>query len=54
MRSSVWTNQELALLAYRQFFERRTIPILAFKEQTVTLEGAMTAFIVNPKPFSKL
>ena len=50
MRSSVWINQEMAVLAYRQFFERSRIPILAFKEESVTLEGAMTAFIVNPKP----
>lgn len=50
IRSSVWINQEAALLAYRQFFERRAIPILAFRDPPVTLEGAMTAFIVNPKP----
>lgn len=50
IRSSVWINQEVALLAYRQFFEKRAIPILAFRDSSVTLEGAMTAFIVNPKP----
>lgn len=50
IRSSVWINQEVALLAYRQFFERRAIPVLAFRDPSVTLEGAMTAFIVNPKP----
>ena len=50
IRSSVWINQEVALLAYRQFFERRSIPVLAFRDPSVTLEGAMTAFIVNPKP----
>lgn len=50
IRSSVWINQEMALLAYRQFFESRKIPLLAFKDPSVTLEGAMTAFIVNPKP----
>ncbi len=50
VRSSVWINQELAILAYRQFFEGSNIPILAFKDDLVALEGAMTAFIVNPKP----
>lgn len=50
IRSSVWINQEVALLAYRQFFERRAIPVLAFRDPSVTLEGAMTAFIINPKP----
>jgi hypothetical protein len=50
IRSSVWINQEVALLAYRQFFERRALPVLAFRDPSVTLEGAMTAFIVNPKP----
>jgi len=50
IRSSVWINQEIALLAYRQFFERRAIPVLAFRDPSVALEGAMTAFIINPKP----
>lgn len=49
IRSSVWINQEVALLAYRQFFERRAIPVLAFRHPSITLEGAMTAFILNPK-----
>jgi hypothetical protein len=49
-RSSMWINQELAILAYRRFFEAREIPILVFKDQDVRLEGAMSAFIVNAKP----
>jgi hypothetical protein len=48
----VWINQEVAVLAYRQFYEERAIPVLAFRDPSVTLEGAMTAFIVNPKPFT--
>jgi hypothetical protein len=51
-RSSMWINQELAILAYRQFFESKEIPILVFKHENVRLEGAMTAFIVNAKPLS--
>lgn len=50
VRSSVWVNQEVALLAYRQFFEGHRIPILAFSAESVQLEGAMTAFIINPQP----
>lgn len=50
VRSSVWINQEVALLAYRQFFEGNTIPILSFKHEDVVLEGAMTSFIINPLP----
>jgi hypothetical protein len=49
-RSSVWVNQEIAILAYRQFFESKKIPILVFAEPTVKLEGAMTSLIVNPQP----
>ncbi len=43
-------NQEVAILAYRQFFESRNVPVLAFKEDGVKLEGAMTSLIVNPRP----
>jgi len=48
----MWINQELAVLAYRQFFESAEIPILVFKEDSVRLEGAMSAFIVNAKPLT--
>lgn len=48
-RSSVWVNQEVAILAYRQFFESETLPILAFVDPVVKLEGAMTSLIVNPQ-----
>ncbi len=49
-RSSVWVNQELAILAYRQFFESKKIPLLPFVDPKVKLEGAMTSLIVNPRP----
>jgi hypothetical protein len=49
-RSSVWVNQELAILAYRQFFESQKIPLLSFVDPKVKLEGAMTSLIVNPRP----
>ena len=50
--SSMWINQELAVLAYRQFSESAEIPIMVFKEDSVRLEGAMSAFIVNAKPLA--
>jgi len=49
-RSSVWVNQEIAILAYRKQFEGIEIPILVFKDKKVRLEGAMTSLIVNPIP----
>jgi len=49
-RSSVWVNQELAILAYRQFFEERKLPVLVLKDPKVKLEGAMSALIVNADP----
>lgn len=36
-RSSVWINQELAIIAYRQFETGRKIPILVFMEPSVRL-----------------
>jgi hypothetical protein len=43
----VWVNQEIAILAYRQFFEERHLPLLCFREAGVVLEGAMTASNIN-------
>ena len=50
--SSIWINQEIAILSYRQFYESREIPILAFKEVSVNLSGAMTFMILNPRPIN--
>ena len=52
VRSSVWVNQELAILAYRQFFEATSVPVLPFRDRDVNLEGAMTALIANPLPIT--
>lgn len=51
IRSSVWVNQEIAILAFRNFLESANLPILVFKDINVRIEGAMTSFIVNPLPF---
>jgi hypothetical protein len=47
-RTSVWVNQELAILAYRGFAETISIPVLLLKDSSVRLEGAMTSLIANP------
>jgi hypothetical protein len=49
-RSSVWIQQELGSLAYRQFYESRRLPLLCFQDSGVRLEGAMTSLIANPRP----
>ncbi|MHA2039918.1 MAG: hypothetical protein ACW98X_26175 [Promethearchaeota archaeon] len=51
-RSSVWVNQEIAILAYRKQFEGIDIPVLVFKDEKIRLEGAMSSLIVNPKPMN--
>lgn len=50
IRSSVWVNQEIAILAFRNFLEASKLPILVFKDADVKIEGAMTSFIINPLP----
>jgi hypothetical protein len=50
VRSSVWVNQEIAILAFRNFLDFAKLPILVFKDNEVRIEGAMTSFIVNPLP----
>ena len=40
----------MAILAYRQFFEQRRMPVLVLKDPKVKLEGAMSALIVNADP----
>jgi hypothetical protein len=52
-RSSVWVNQEIAILSYRRHIEAQKIPILIFKDEKVNLEGAMTALIGNPFPLKE-
>jgi len=48
VRSSVWINQEIAILAFRQFSQRAKTPLLTFMASEVKLEGAMTGLITNP------
>ena len=49
VRSSVWINQEIAILAFRQHTQRlQKIPLLTFMSKDIKLEGAMTGLITNP------
>jgi hypothetical protein len=50
--SSIWINQEIAILSYRRWFENTPIPVRIFKEPEVALEGAMTSQIANPTDFA--
>jgi hypothetical protein len=52
-RSSVWVNQEIAILSYRRHIEAQKIPLLIFKDKKVNLEGAMTSLIGNPFPLKE-
>jgi len=52
-RSSVWIQQEIALLMYRRFLEDRTIPIRVFSQKGILLEGVMKYSIANPIEFEK-
>jgi len=49
--SSMWINQEVAVLAFRQFVESTGFPILIFKQKSVSLEGTLASLIANPIEF---
>ncbi|MFA6129848.1 MAG: hypothetical protein WC731_02565 [Candidatus Omnitrophota bacterium] len=49
--SSLWVNQEFAILAYRKHFEGVDIPIITFADKSVNkMEGVAKGAIVNPQP----
>ena len=50
--SSIWINQEIAVLSYRRWLESAPIPVRIFKDPGVALEGAMTSQIANPTDFT--
>jgi uncharacterized protein YqgV (UPF0045/DUF77 family) len=54
-RSSVWVNQEIAVLAYRRFERGEQLPVLAFQETLtprVEWEGALQMTMFNPIPLT--
>ncbi len=52
-RSSVWIQQEIAILMYRRFLQGRVVPIRVFSEKGILLEGIMKTSIINPIQFEK-
>ena len=52
-RSSVWIQQEIAMFCYRMFLERRSLPIRAYSERGIRLEGVMGIAVVNPIEFDR-
>ncbi|MBI2059743.1 MAG: hypothetical protein HYT87_08230 [Nitrospirae bacterium] len=48
-RSSIWINQEIAILAYRTIVDGDEIPILVFSDPQVRIEGIMKYLHLNPK-----
>jgi hypothetical protein len=49
-RSSVWVNQELALVVFRSFDGGYRIPLLAFEELDTHWEGVLAHIMINPTP----
>jgi hypothetical protein len=52
-RSSVWIQQEIAILCYRMHLQGSHVPIRVYTEKGILLEGVMKTTIVNPLPFEK-
>jgi hypothetical protein len=50
-RGSVWIQQEIAILCYRMFLQKRALPIRVYAQEGIFLEGVMKTAIVNPVPF---
>jgi hypothetical protein len=47
-RSSVWIQQEFAMLCYRAFVEKRSIPMRVYAERGIRREGVMEIAMANP------
>lgn len=52
-RSSVWIQQEIAIIAYRSFLQGRDVPVCVYQEKGILLEGIMKTSIVNPITFQE-
>jgi hypothetical protein len=52
-RSSVWIQQEIAILCYRMHLQGSHVPIRVYAEKGILLEGVMKTAIVNPLQFEK-
>ncbi|MGA8143500.1 MAG: hypothetical protein WB987_06405 [Candidatus Acidiferrales bacterium] len=52
VRASLWIEQEIAIATYIQRSEKRALPIIAFKHESVGREGIRDLLSLNPIPFS--
>jgi hypothetical protein len=51
-RASVWIEQEIAIATYICRVEKRVLPIIAFKHESVGLEGIRSLLQLNPIDFA--
>ena len=51
VRASVWIEQEIAIATYIQRVEKRQLPIIAFKHESVGREGIRDLLQLNPIEF---
>jgi len=52
-RSSVWIQQEIAILMFRRFLQGRPVPIRVFCENGIRREGVIGNSIINPIYFEE-
>lgn len=52
VRASVWIEQEIAIAAYIQSVEKRSLPVIAFAHESVSREGIRDLLHLNPIPFA--
>ncbi len=52
VRASVWIEQEIAIATYIQRVEKRSLPIIAFKHESVGREGIRDLLHLNPIEFT--
>jgi hypothetical protein len=52
-RSSVWIQQEFAMLCYRMFLERHSLPVRIYTEVGIRREGVMDIAMANPIEFDR-
>ena len=53
IRASIWIEQEIAVATYIQRVEKRDLPIIAFKHESVGREGIRDLLNLNPIEFTK-
>lgn len=54
VRASVWIQQEISMLAFLQQYDKVSLPVLAFKDAAVKVEGVAESLILNAPPIPPL